>query len=149
MTQLVFTNETLVSDAGVDSMMQYFDSTDKGTALWFAIFDLAGGAVNDVATDATSFVHRDALFYLQSYAIDIGGKVSKTTKAFLDGLNSVITESTPGVLRTGAYPGYVDPALTNGQQSYWGSNLDRLQRIKTQFDSNDIFHNPQSVQSSR
>lgn len=29
--------------------------------IWFAIFDLAGGAVNDIAMNATAYAHRDAL----------------------------------------------------------------------------------------
>lgn len=45
----------------------------------------------------------------------------------------------------GAYPGYVDPALPDGeaQEEYWGSNYARLQEIKRKYDPGDLFHNPQ------
>jgi len=29
--------------------------------LWFVIFDLQGGATNDIAQNATAYAHRDAL----------------------------------------------------------------------------------------
>jgi hypothetical protein len=75
-------------------MFQYMEKTEKGTLLWFAIFDLAGGAVNDVPANATAYAHRDALFYLQSYAVEINPleKVSPTIKGFLTGLNKVIED---------------------------------------------------------
>jgi hypothetical protein len=74
--------------------------------------------------DATAFSLRKTLFYMQTYAIDITG-VTKTTRDFINGINKVIQDALPGHI-LGAYPGYVDPALPNAQQAYWGANLQRL-----------------------
>ncbi|KAJ6485684.1 hypothetical protein C8R45DRAFT_930782 [Mycena sanguinolenta] len=141
---LTFSGETLIPTSGVESFFSYLDTADKGTLLWFAIFDLEGGAVNDVAQNATAYAHRDALFYLQTYAIGVG-TLSDTTIAFVDGMSEQITNSMPGV-DFGAYPGYVDPKMTNGQAEYWGSNLPRLEQIKATIDPDNLFSNPQSVQ---
>jgi hypothetical protein len=141
---LTFNGADLIPDKAVDRLFAYLDRVDKGTLVWFIIFDLAGGAVNDVAQDATSYAHRDALFYLQSYAVGIG-KVKSKTKNFLTGVNTTIRDGMPGGQDFGAYPGYVDPTLVNGPLSYWRTNLPRLQQIKSQVDPRDVFHNPQSV----
>lgn len=140
---LAFDTDNLMSNSTIDTLFEYFDSTDQGTPLWFAIFDLAGGAINDVPLEATAYPHRDTLYFLQSYGVGIGG-VSDTTKDYLEGLSDVITNGSPDA-HFGAYAGYVDPALQNGQKSYWGSNLPRLEKIKRAVDPNDVFHNPQSV----
>ncbi|KAK1225697.1 hypothetical protein PQX77_011363 [Marasmius sp. AFHP31] len=66
---LAFRNDTLMSPDTIQSVFNLFDSNNKGSKLWFAIFDLAGGAINDVPLDATSYTHRDTLFFLQSYII--------------------------------------------------------------------------------
>jgi hypothetical protein len=142
---LAFRPSDIIPSSGVDSLFEFLDTADKGTALWFAIFDLEGGAINDVPMDATAYVHRDALFYLQTYAVDIG-RVSTTTRNFVNGINQVIMKALPNV-QFGAYAGYVDPELPNGQQAYWGSNLPRLEQIKRAIDPNDVFHNPQSMHS--
>ncbi|OCL13266.1 Glucooligosaccharide oxidase [Glonium stellatum] len=141
---LAFTPSDMIPASGVDSLFEFLDTANKGTALWFAIFDLEGGAINDVPMNATAYAHRDALFYLQTYAVDIG-RVSTTTRNFVNGINQVIMKALPDV-KFGAYAGYVDPELPNGQQAYWGSNLPRLEQIKRAIDPNDVFHNPQSVQ---
>ena len=141
---LAFDTSNLMENSTIDSVFEYFDSAEKDTILWFVIFDLAGGAVNDPATDATAYPHRDTLYFMQSYAVGVTGEVSDTTKNFLNGLNDVITSASPGE-DYGAYAGYVDPLLPNGQGAYWGSNLPRLEQIKLAIDPNDVFHNPQSV----
>ncbi|KAJ7065278.1 hypothetical protein C8F01DRAFT_1218731 [Mycena amicta] len=140
---LTFTPETLIPQAGLQNLFNYFDATDAGTLLWFAIFDLEGGAVNDVAPDATAYGHRDALFYLQAYALSLT-TLSNTSMHFVEGMVDTITASMPGA-DFGAYAGYVDPLLPDGPAKYWNTNLPKLQQIKKAIDPLDRFHNPQSV----
>ncbi|KAL5320988.1 hypothetical protein ACEPPN_011798 [Leptodophora sp. 'Broadleaf-Isolate-01'] len=141
---LAFNGCNLIPDEAIDKILTYMDNARKGTLVWFVIFDLEGGAINDVPQDATAYAHRDALFYMQSYAVGLP-KVSSTTKNFLRGLNQVVKEGMPGGMDFGAYAGYVDPELVNGQEAYWRGNLKRLERIKGRIDPGDVFWNPQSV----
>lgn len=144
---LNFSPDTLISNKTIDDLFDYFDTAEKDALLWFAIFDLTGGAVSEVPVQSTAYAHRDTLFWLQSYAISVGS-VSNTTKQFLGGISNIITNAMPNV-DFGAYPGYVDPALSDGQLAYWGSNLPKLEQIKAEVDPNDIFHNPQSVRPAK
>ncbi|KAF2747244.1 Glucooligosaccharide oxidase [Sporormia fimetaria CBS 119925] len=146
---LAYTEDDIIPDTAVDKMFAYVDSVDKGTLLWFVIWDLEGGAINDVAPDATAYGHRDALFYHQAYAVNLFGKVDDKIRNFLAGFNKIITDSLPGH-DLGAYAGYVDRALgEEGQSKYWTGNLPRLQQIKAKVDPQDIFHNPQSVRLAK
>ncbi|OMP89069.1 Reticuline oxidase [Diplodia seriata] len=141
---LSFSRETALTDEAVDALFEYLDGADTGGALaWFAIFNLVGGQINEVPLADAAYSLRDSLYQLQSYAISLTPPVSRETKAFLDGINAVIEKHVPGV--RGAYPGYVDPALLDAQEQYWGANLPRLERIKAEVDPKDLFHNPQSV----
>ncbi|KAI3336303.1 Glucooligosaccharide oxidase [Xylariaceae sp. AK1471] len=134
-------DETLSEDA-ITKMMKYLDDTDHGTLLWFLIFDATGGAINDIPMNATAYSHRDKVMFCQGYGIGIP-VLSQKTKDFMNGVINTIQNSITQSLTT--YPGYVDPALANPQQSYWGPNLRILESIKTTYDPNDLFHNPQSV----
>jgi len=58
---LTFKPTTLISETGITNFFTYLDNADKGTLIWFAIFDLAGGAVNEVPQNATGYAHRDVL----------------------------------------------------------------------------------------
>jgi hypothetical protein len=147
---LTFNGANLIPDQTIDDFLKFLDETKKGTPVWFVIFDLEGGAINDVPKDATAYAHRDALFYLQSYgiALDLKGRVSPTLKAFLENINKVIKQTiNDSVVESdfGSYPGYVDPTLENGPKEYWRHNLPRLEQIKAVVDPTDMFHNPQSV----
>ncbi|KAL0062011.1 hypothetical protein AAF712_011089 [Marasmius tenuissimus] len=140
---LIFNNDTLMSADTIQSVFSLFDSTDKGSLVWFAVFHLVGGAINDVPTDATSYPHRDGLMFLESYIIGVPG-VTDQNRKWLNNINSVIENASPNA-NYGAYAGYVDPFLANSETRYWGNNYPRLQQIKSQIDPQDIFHNPQSV----
>jgi hypothetical protein len=141
---LSFTNQTLIPSSGIDRLFEYLDTERSGSLIWIIFCDLEAGFINDIPKNATAYAHRDALYWIQSYAVSLG-PVSQTTKNFLQGINNIIEGSLPGSA-FGVYPGYVDPPLVGAREAYWGSNLPRLQRIKADIDPNDVFHNPQSVQ---
>ncbi|KAK9850915.1 hypothetical protein MYU51_011573 [Penicillium brevicompactum] len=139
-----FTADQLFDEHALVALFTYLDSAPKGTEAWWIIFNLEAGATNDVPMDATAYVHRDAVMWMQSYVVVGFEPPSYIAKRFLNRLHDVILGNRPpGPLRS--YPGYVDPFMKNGQMAYWGTNLPRLQDIKTRIDPKDIFHNPQSV----
>lgn len=141
---LAFRPQDAIPSANVTDIFEWIDSASKGTLLWFIIFDVTGGAINDVPLNATSYAHRDKFMFYQSYAI--GLPLSQTTRTFLTDFHNRVLATLPADT-TGAesYAGYVDPSLTDAQHDYWGSNLPRLEQVKKQWDAADLFHNPQSV----
>ena len=146
---LTYTDKDIIPDDGVDKLFEYIDKADKGGAIWFVIWDLEGGAVNDVAPNATAYGHRNTLFFHQAYAVNLVGKISDKTRKFLTGINDAVTGALPQH-NLGVYAGYVDPALgEDSARLYWGDNVDRLVSIKTQVDPEDIFHNPQSIRPAK
>lgn len=44
-------------------LFTWVDNADKGTLLWFIIFDAAAGAINDVPPDGTAYAYRDKILY--------------------------------------------------------------------------------------
>jgi hypothetical protein len=142
---LSFTADELFTEHDLVALFTYLDAAPKGTPTWWVIFDLEGGATNDVPMNATSYGHRDAIMWMQSYAVAGFEPPGFIMKRFLNRLHEVILGNRPpGPVRS--YPGYVDPYLKHAQEAYWGPNLGRLQDIKTAVDPNDVFHNPQSVE---
>ncbi|KAJ2985165.1 hypothetical protein NUW58_g5681 [Xylaria curta] len=139
---LAFTAEETLSEATITKVMKYLDDTNRGTLIWFLIFDATGGAISDIPMNATAYSHRDKIMFCQGYGIGIP-VLSQQTKDFMSGLIGTIQDSARQTLTT--YPGYIDPSLANPQQSYWGPNLETLESIKATYDPNDLFHNPQSV----
>jgi len=143
---LEFTPTSLITSSTVDALFEFLSTGYKNGVGLLVSFHIGGGAVNDVAVDATAYPHRDALFWIQFAAAERGG-MSGDTKDFVHGINKIITSGTPDI-EFGAYSRHVDPELPNALQAYWGV-LPRLEKIKMSIDPNDIFHNPQSVSPAR
>lgn len=139
---LSFKEDEMLTDDTITKLMNYIDGANRGTLIWFLIFDSTGGAISDVPTNATAYAHRDKIMFCQGYGIGIP-TLQQSTKDFVSGIVTHIQNGTDAQLMT--YPGYVDPLLKNAQSSYWGSNLPRLGGIKAKYDPKDVFHNPQSV----
>ncbi|CAI4217594.1 unnamed protein product [Parascedosporium putredinis] len=139
---LAMTPKQLPGAAPVRDLFNYIDGADKGTLLWFVIFDASGGAVNDVPLEATAYPHRDKVLYYQSYAVGLGS-LPKSTRNFLEGIHGRL--SSTGANTT--YAGYVDPAIPRDQAeaAYWEGHVPRLRQIKTTWDPKNTFSNPQSV----
>lgn len=143
---LGFRQQDVLSPEDALKLFQYVQEADKGTLLWFIIFDATGGAVSDVATNATAYAHRDKYMFYQSYGVDLIS-LSDTTTSFLTEFHDELIGYLPSnSTHRGTYPGYVDLNMTGvPQQTYWEENLPTLESIKSIWDPDDIFHNPQSV----
>jgi FAD/FMN-containing dehydrogenase len=98
------------------------------------LFDSYGGAINQFAPAATAFVHRRVLFCIQYLTYNGGG----------DWLGSVHATMRPYVTG-GAYFNYTDPGLRNWQTAYYGSNYQRLLRIRRAIDPHHYFNFPQAI----
>ena len=140
-----WTPQTLMSNATIDKMFELIDTADKGTLAWFLLFDFQGGYTSQIPSSATSYAHRDVIIWLQSYTINLLGSVSQTQVDFLEQVNKLVT---PTDTPYAAYPGYVDPRMEDGAKAYWGSNLPRLEQIKSVVDPDNVFRNPQSPKAA-
>lgn len=146
---LGFRREDVLTEENVTSLFEYNQGLDKGTLVWFIIFDATGGAVADVPLNATGYAHRDKIFWYQSYVVGLLD-VSNTTQSYLSDFHEKLVTMLPTNATYGtSYPGYVDLNISGiPQEQYWGGNLPALEEIKSTWDPNDVFHNPQSVQPS-
>ncbi len=104
------------------------------------IFDAYGGAINDVAADATAFVHRAELASVQAYAgYGPGGRAR--TNAWLAAVRSTLAAVGSGA----AYQNYIDPNLTGWARAYYGANLDRLRQVRRRYDPGGVLGFAQAI----
>ncbi|MER7754681.1 FAD-binding oxidoreductase [Kitasatospora sp. NPDC097643] len=104
------------------------------------LLDSLGGAVGELAPDATAFPHRDSLASAQVYAGATAineDRVRATVDAIRDGL--------AGIGAHGAYVNYIDATLPDWGRAYYGGNLPRLKDVAHRYDPDGVFAFPQSV----
>ncbi|CAM5771872.1 putative FAD-linked oxidoreductase YvdP [Labrys miyagiensis] len=107
------------------------------------IFNAYGGAINDLADDATAFPHRSSVNYMIHYYA--GWDDPTKTKYKLDAMTSFYDGMRPYVPGK-AYVNYSDAQLgPHFATAYWGSNLARLKTVKRTVDPNNLFTFAQSV----
>lgn len=129
----------------------YWYNTGKTNSRgWWFQLDLHGG-VNSAVTNgdfsASSYAHRDKLFLLQFYDQTFFGSYPSNGFPFLENFVSNVTAPLPAS-DWGMYINYADSRLnrTAAQQAYYGASLPRLQKLKAQYDPNELFYSPQSIQ---
>lgn len=112
--------------------------------------DFFGGptsAVTHLDPYSTSFVHRDKQLLHQFGTLkaekypgdeEVISMIQGFRRSFVD----IMSASDWGM-----YANYVDTRIRpeDARKLYWGHNLQRLQRIKTQVDPGDVFWNPQGI----
>ncbi len=107
-------------------------------------FDALGGAVNRVAPGATAFVHRNALFqaqYTTTWPVGSAAVPVSRQHAWQQSFWQSMRPYASGQ----AYQNYIDPALTNWRQAYYGANYTRLTQVKARYDPDRVFTFPQAV----
>jgi FAD/FMN-containing dehydrogenase len=97
------------------------------------LLDSLGGAVSALAPDETAFPHRTAVASAQIYAGTGPGAKAATQQVaeVRDGL---------GTLAGGlGYVNYIDPAMPDWANAYYGANLPRLREVATKYDPDGVF----------
>ncbi|HET8579823.1 MAG TPA: FAD-binding oxidoreductase [Nitrospiraceae bacterium] len=103
-----------------------------------------GGAYNRVRPDATAFVHREELFQLKhSGTVDPKGSSGEKSNARKWILRSWASVHPWGSRRV--FQNFVDPDLEEWAEAYYGTNYDRLVRVKAQYDPTGFFQFHQSL----
>jgi FAD/FMN-containing dehydrogenase len=105
-----------------------------------------GGAVNEVAPDATAFPHRDAHFLVNmdtSWGEQDGPGAVPAHLRWLGELREIVA---PHVL-PGAYVNFADPDLADWRTAYYGANYPRLVEVKRRYDPDALFTFAQAVGS--
>jgi len=129
----------LLPAAGIAALNQSVKDAMAAGISGSYIFDHMGGAIGRVATDATAFVHRKALFSVE-YATWQSRTIYDTT--FPNRMRSVMSAWSSG----GAYVNYLDPLMKNWQSAYYGGNYARLSIVKKQYDPGRVFNMAQGVE---
>jgi len=140
--------DTVMPQAGLQTVVDAvaaLDTTQPGSGGGM-VFDSYGGVINEVAADATAFVHRGSLACIEySVSWGAGAPSSVVDEA---GTWLQLTQSQLAPYTHGAYQNYIDPTLVPWQQDYYGSNLARLVEVKRTYDPDNVFHFAQSIPTS-
>ncbi len=112
----------------------------------FAVWTLAGGAIENVAADATAYVHRNCRFVPEIKSIwdlDKPGDMVKNVEWAYDFFEKMSEAGNA----TGAYVNYIDPLQHDWAKMYYGDNYKRLVSIKEKIDPDNFFNFQQSIGS--
>jgi hypothetical protein len=106
------------------------------------------GVIAGVASSATAFAHREALFDVQIYG-GLSQVTPASTRANDAWLRGIYAGLFPRMSTTasGCYVNYCDADLleTEWPSLYWGANYPRLQATKRRVDPSDFFHGKQTI----
>ncbi|NIE63184.1 FAD-binding oxidoreductase [Burkholderia sp. Ax-1719] len=134
--------ERPLNEADYQKMVDYF----KTSPSLYNIVSMEpyGGAINNVAPDATAFVHRNAYFdiFVDSFWMDEADK-PEAFKWLHDYFESPETKE---LWSNHYYQNYPNSEYKNWQNGYFGINYQRLQQIKAHWDPTNFFHYEQSIQ---
>jgi FAD/FMN-containing dehydrogenase len=107
-----------------------------------------GGAYNRVPPHTTAFVHREERFQLK-HAVVVGPDASTGEK---EAARQRAARSWASVHPWGSgrvFQNFADPDLEDWADAYYGSNLDRLVRVKARYDPGNVFRFDQSLRGLR
>jgi Berberine and berberine like len=104
--------------------------------------DAYGGAISDLAAADTAFPRRGGIQYcIQHFSSWLDPADTPSHIANVTNVYAAMRPYLPG----DGYVNYCDLDLQNFADAYWGANLPRLSAVKKAYDTDNLFHHPQSV----
>jgi hypothetical protein len=145
-----------IPEAGIKSFANYIlkDASKAGSPPWWFQMDVHGdpnsGVVGAPGASSSSYVHRDKLWLFQfsspTWNANSTAPGIDLVNGFMNSISSHMEEDD-----WGRYANYLDSELSRdvATNEYWASNLPRLGEVKAQFDPENVFENPQSIEPAR
>ncbi len=133
-----------IPEAGLLVLKQAILDSQLAGNYGMMIMDLMRGAIDELATNETAFVHRGALFSVEYYTWFRAGTANSRVDAAQVWVNSFRQTLSPWTTG-GAYVNYIDPLISNYEVAYYGVNYPRLQQVKATYDPDWLFKIPQGV----
>jgi hypothetical protein len=110
--------------------------------------DSYGGAVNEVASDATAVAQRSSILKLQYQTYWVHEGQTEANLQWIRGFYEAMygpAGPQPDAVMDGCYVNYPDTDLADWAHLYYLGNYPRLQRVKAQWDPRNVFHHRQSI----
>ena len=137
-----------MSDRGVATVLEWSKRCPSAGVFEGRLdYWLWGGAMNTPSPSSTAFVHRNdtSLFAVS------GSWPASTPRRHARPMTNWVNDTWAAVgahATDYAYQNFIDPALKDWQNAYYGANLPRLIRAKHTYDPDNLFNFPQSIPTS-
>jgi FAD/FMN-containing dehydrogenase len=130
-----------LEDAGIAALLAKVAAAQDvpGLSEGGVSLDALGGAVTDLADDATAFGHRSAMMTAQYTATFPDGADPRPLDSYVHGFRTAMVP----YWGYGAYVNYADASITNWADAYFAGNAARLAQVRRQYDPNGLFTQPQ------
>lgn len=123
----------------VEIVERYLENrvTDDCVIVWSHF----GGKIAEVPLNATAFYRRNYQYVFEVKAVwsDPADEAPS-----IQWVTDFMSEMAPHI--EGSYVNYVDPALSNWQEAYYGTNYAKLQKVKKRVDPLNFFNFAQSIE---
>jgi FAD/FMN-containing dehydrogenase len=103
-----------------------------------------GGKVGSVGRQETAYVHRDALTLLRATPVWATDAPASVRDGLVAWSKEMIATIAPYSLDE-SYQNFPNRGIKDWRREYYAENFDRLVRVKTRYDSHDLFRNAQSI----
>jgi FAD/FMN-containing dehydrogenase len=133
------TNVTELTDGVVDAIVTLVER--RPTPESDVLVHQVGGAINDVASDATAYPHRDARFVVSPGARWSDPADDDRCLAWIRDCREALAKESTG----GTYVNFLAGDEKRGRVAY-GDNYDRLREIKAEWDPENLFRTNQNVE---
>jgi FAD/FMN-containing dehydrogenase len=124
--------------AGIDIVREMLaNAPSDGCSYWCLSW---GGAVRTAPQGGTAFFHRDPIFYAEPGAGWNGAEGNGPHLAWIAEFREAMRPYTEG-----GYVNVPDRAIADWGTAYYGTNFERLRRIKSKYDPHEVFSFEQSI----
>ncbi|MDL9995116.1 FAD-binding oxidoreductase [Bacillus stercoris] len=99
-----------------------------------------GGAAGRIAPDQTAFYYRDAIIAQEYLTNWTSPEEKRQNVRWIERLRTSLSRETMG-----DYVNWPDIEIRNWPRTYYGENVERLRRVKTKYDPENVFRFEQSI----